>query len=284
MTATFAGVMGLPFPIVKAVEMIIMGLGELDDEDEDVLMRRDPKLWMREWARQTFKNQAVADALLYGPVTVATNIDLHSRLTLNDMFFKDTAIKQSQDVKSEFQQWIVAMLGPVVGMGISGAQAWDYFSNGNTQRAFETLTPAGIRNVLVATRYANEGVKTPKGRTVFEPEEVSALDISKKMFGFSPQEIALKLRENIEITGVKVGVEQERTKLMNDYYKARNEDDMDGEDAVMDKIDEFNDKYPYVKITGKSLKESMRRHNKEEASAERGLILPKKFMGVLGRD
>jgi hypothetical protein len=284
MTATFAGVMGLPFPIVKAVEMIIMGLGELDDEDEDVLMRRDPKLWMREWARQTFKNQAVADALLYGPVTVATNIDLHSRLTLNDMFFKDTAIKQSQDSKSEFQQWIVAMLGPVVGMGISGAQAWDYFSNGNTQRAVETLTPAGIRNVLVATRYANEGVKTPKGRTVFESEEVSALDISKKMFGFSPQEIALKLRENIEITGVKVGVEQERTKLMNDYYKARNEDDMDGEDAVMDKIDDFNDKYPYVKITGKSLKESMRRHNKEDASAERGLILPKKFMNVLGRD
>ena len=284
MTATFAGVMGLPFPIVKAVEMIIMGLGELDDEDEDVLMRRDPKLWMREWARQTFKNQAVADALLYGPVTVATNIDLHSRLTLNDMFFKDTAIKQSQDSKSEFQQWIVAMLGPVVGMGISGAQAWDYFSNGNTQRAVEMLTPAGIRNVLVATRYVNEGVKTPKGRTVFESEEVSALDISKKMFGFSPQEIALKLRENIEITGVRVGVEQERTKLMNDYYKARNEDDMDGEDAVMDKIDDFNDKYPYVKITGKSLKESMRRHNKEDASAERGLILPKKFMNVLGRD
>jgi hypothetical protein len=284
MTATFAGVMGLPFPIVKAVELIIMGLGELDDEDEDVLMRKDPNLWMREWARQTFKNEAVADALLYGPATVATNVDLHSRLTLNDMFFKDTAIKQSQDVKSEFQQWIVAMLGPIVGMGVSGAQAWDYFSNGNMGRAVETLMPAGLRNVLVAARYANEGVKTPKGRTVFESEEVNVLDISKKMFGFSPQEIALELRDNVERKGVEVAVLQERTSLMNDYYEARSADDMDAEDTVLDNIDAFNDKYPAVTISGKNLKESLKRHDTEEASAERGLVLSKKLRGPLGKD
>ena len=284
MTATFAGVMGLPFPIVKAVELIIMGLGELDDEEEDELMRKDPNLWMREWARQTFKNEAVADALLYGPATVATNVDLHSRLTLNDMFFKDTAIKQSQDVKSEFQQWIVAMLGPIVGMGVSGAQAWDYFSNGNMGRAFETMTPAGLRNVLVAARYANEGVKTPKGRTVFEPEEVSVLDISKKMFGFSPQEIALELRDNVERKGVEVALLQERTTLMDDYYEARSADDMDKEDAVLDNIDTFNDKYPAVKITSENLKESLKRHDTEEASAERGLVLSKKLRGPLGKD
>ena len=284
MTATFAGVMGLPFPIVKAVELIIMGLGELDDEDEDELMRKDPNLWMREWTRQTFKNEAIADALLYGPATVATNVDLHSRLTLNDMFFKDTAIKQSQDVKSEFQQWIVAMLGPIVGMGVSGAQAWDYFSNGNMGRAVETLMPAGLRNVLVAARYANEGVKTPKGRTVFESEEVNVLDISKKMFGFSPQEIALELRDNVERKGVEVAVLQERTSLMNDYYEARSADDMDAEDTVLDNIDAFNDKYPAVTISGKNLKESLKRHDTEEASAERGLVLSKKLRGPLGKD
>jgi hypothetical protein len=284
MTSMFAGVMGLPFPITKAVELVLMGLGELDDDDEDMMLRRDPNLWMREWARQTFKNNTIADSILYGPVTVATNVDLHSRLTLNDMFFKDTAIKQNPDSANEMQQWMVAMLGPIAGMGINGAKAWDQFSNGNMERALETLAPAGIRNVLAATRFAKEGVVTPAGRTVFEPEDVSVLDISKKMFGFNPQEIALQQRDNMERMGIKIGLEQEHTKLLNDYYRSVRTDDSDAEDKILDKIDSFNDKYPDRAISAKDLRDSVKRRDKEESYAERGLVLPKKLRDVLGAD
>jgi hypothetical protein len=276
--------MGLPFPIAKAIELVLMGLGELDDDDEDMLLRRDPNLWMREWMRQTFKNNAIADSILYGPVTVATNIDLHSRLTLNDMFFKDTAIKQSPDSANEMQQWMVAMLGPIAGMGINGARAWDHFSNGNMERAAEAVLPAGLRNVLTAARFAKEGVVTPAGRTVFEPEELNVLDISKKMFGFSPQEIALQQRDNMERMGIKIGLEQEHTKLLDDYYTAVRTDNSNAEDKILDKIDSFNDKYPDRSISAKDLRDSVKRRDKDESYAERGLVLPKKLRDVLGAD
>jgi len=110
------------------------------------------------------------------------------------------------------------------------------------------------------------------------------LDISKKMFGFSPQEIALQQRDNMERMGIKIGLEQEHTKLLDDYYRSVRTDDSNAEDKILDKIDSFNDKYPDRSISAKDLRESVKRRDKEESYAERGLVLPKKLRDVLGAD
>lgn len=283
MVGLFAGVSGMPWVVAAALQGASM-FGHLDDDDEDMLLRKNKELWFNEWLKQTFNSQAIADIVSYGPVGFALSTDLHSSLSLNDLFFRDTAIRQSPETSSEIQQYLVEMLGPSAGMLVNGGKAWDHFNNGNVGRAIETLLPAGLRNLATARRYLSEGVVTPSGKKVFEQEDIAAVDVFKQMFGYSPEKIALMTRDNIARKGIEVELTQTRTKLLDLYDRAVMNDDYEAEDKIMDKIDEFNDRYPMLEISAKTRAQSLKRKEKDEAGADHGLVLSKKLKTYLGRE
>jgi hypothetical protein len=281
MVALFAGVSGMPWLAAAALQGAAM-FGHLDDDDEDKLLRNNKEAWFNQWLKETFNSKAIADIISYGPVSFATRTDLHSSLSLNDLFFRDVAIKQSQESASELQQYMLEMLGPSAGMLVNAGKAWDHFNNGNLARAIETLMPAGLRQPLTAARYLSEGVVTPSGKRVFEKEDIDAVDIFKQMFGYTPQQIALQTRDNIQRKGIDVEVNQQRTKLLDLRNRAVMNDDYDMEDKIMDRIDEFNDKYPMIAIQSATLAQSLKRKEKDDALADHGLVLSKKLRTYLG--
>jgi hypothetical protein len=198
---------------------------------------------------------------------------------LNDLLFREPFGSSGTSHVSETKDWMVQLLGPVASMFLSPAKAWDQWQQGNYDRAVEAVMPSAVRQLLVAMRYAEEGVKTPSGKQVFEKEEVSGASIFKQMMGFAPQNIATQTRENIQRTGIGLEIGRARTDLMKKYDRAV----LEGKDldAIFAKIDEHNDKYFMYPITGKDLKGSLKRYSENIDESQRGLSITKKLRSAL---
>lgn len=283
-TWALAGISGLPgiggaLGVPWIMQQFAMMIGKLGDDEDDIALRKNPETWFRQWLKEQTGSQFVADLINYGPVGTLTNTELSSRLSLNDLLFREPFGSSGTSHVSEAKDWMVQLLGPVASMFLSPAKAWDQWQQGNYDRAVEAIMPSGVRQLMVAWRYADEGVKTPSGKQVFEKEEVSGASIFKQMMGFAPQNIATQTRENIQRTGIGLEIGRARTDLMKKYDRAV----LEGKDldAIFAKIDEHNDKYFMYSITGKDLKGSLKRYSENIDESQRGLSITKKLRSAL---
>jgi hypothetical protein len=176
---------------------------------------------------------------------------------------------------------MIAMGGPTVSYGVSVAKALGLWNKGEFERGVEKITPAFLRQFMVAGRYATEGVKTNAGKTVFEPSEISALDIAAQAIGFAPHQIVEQIKDNIARKGIDITIERERNRLLEELYRAKEEDDFSDEDKIMDRIDDFNDKYPSSRLSRDTIQKSMAVRKKDDAATDRGLLISKGRRAIL---
>jgi len=260
MTFLFAGASGLPlFFIFEAVATAFHAVFGDDDEPFDV------DNWFKNWCNRTFGG-FVGDSISRGLVSQATGLNFADRMSvnLNDMWFPD--VKKSNDEVQYMQNMITNLLGPTAGAFLNYGEALKRYNDGHTERAFEAIVPAAIKNVMVGTRYLVEGkALTLKGAEL--DSNVTAGKALAQMLGFTPEEIAQKQKASIEMKGAEQEILNRHTDLLNSFFIAMDAGDSDMLERVMGKIIKFNVANPGSAIKADTLRTSVIKRYKDRALA-----------------
>jgi hypothetical protein len=275
MTFVFAGTTGLPLWSMLAMTMNALqaAFGE-DDEEWDF------DNWFKNWASNTFGG-AVGDSLSRGAVTQVVGADLSSRMSLNDLWFRDQ--RKNADEVSYVQNLIISLLGPSMGLVINGAEAAKQLNDGHVQRAMETASPAIIKNIMKGMRYEVEGrAVNLKGDELVG--DVSSYESLVQGIGFSPERIAQRQKSNIETKSAEQNINNKHNDLLNAFFMAVDNSDDSLKERVIDKIGSFNRAHPGKAISSQDLMKSVKTRYKNRALAEAtgGISISKKLIGELG--
>jgi hypothetical protein len=271
MAGIFSGVTGLwGFSTVASIiNAVFNGLGDDDEEPFEF------ELEFMRWATDTFGDNI--GTLLTRGVGNAAGIDLASRTKLDDMWFRDS--RKNQDEVEALQSFVVDLLGPTVGLTVNVAQASKLLSEGHADRALEMISPAFIKNPLVAARYANEGVNTLRGDPLMD--DMGPFYLLMQSLGLRSSELAERQYYNIQIKGQEQEVLKQRQNLLNLYGISFMSNDSDTFEKSLEKIFEFNAKHPSVAIPAESLNKSIKERFTKSAQTEHGLFIDKRMRGVL---
>lgn len=271
MSFMFAGTMGMPLwwlysGIANAFNAVFGNAEEPFDVEND------------------FKNKMndvfggfVGDSISRGVIPQITGASLSDRMSTNitDMWFRD--VKKNQDEVQYAENALINLLGPTAGLFINSAEALKRYNDGNTERAFEAIAPGAFKNLLAGSRLASEGALTMKGDTLME--NVSGKDAFLQMLGFTPEKLAQKQSANIETKSAEQAVMNRRQDLLNFLAMAIESEDEDAEEKVLAKIEDFNTANPWAAISGKVIRQSLKKRAKVKAESEAlgGLRVNKKF-------
>lgn len=276
MTFLFAGATGMPLFSVGA-SVIEAVHAAFSDEDEPPL---DFENWFKNWMAQTF-GDFWGDSISRGLVTQTTGMNVADRMSLNDLWFRDS--RKSQDEVTAFQNMIINLLGPTAALGVSGAEAVKLFNDGYYYRGAERIMPAVFKQPMVGARYATEGVLTQKGDELISQEELSAKDALSQSLGFAPEKVAQRQKANIEKKAMEQDVINKRQDLLNSFFMGVDTSNDDLLDRTLDKIARFNRMYPSYTITANTLSRSVKTRYKARALAEvsGGIPINKNLMAEL---
>ena len=275
MTFLFAGATGMPLFSIGAATIEAVHAAFSDDDEPPL----DFENWFKNWMAENF-GSFMGDSISRGVVTQASGLNFADRMSLNDLWFRD--VRKSQDEVTALQNMFINLLGPTAGLAISGAEAFKLYNDGLYYRAAEKALPAFLKQPLVGARYMTEGALTTKGDTLIE--DISGKDALGQMLGFAPEKVAQKQKANIEMKTEEQRILNERQDLLNAFFMSIDTSDDKLYDRVLDKIANFNNKYPEVAIMGstlsRSVKERYRRRSLGEATG--GISIDKRLIGSLG--
>ena len=304
MTALFAGLSGLPYPLYYALIGMMDSYRELmrtdieDDDDMEMfkdmdeagnpLGKRNMQLWFTNWAIPHYfgngsdiakfldlseeQAQTLALAVNRGPISALTGIDFGSSMSLNGMWFRDDVPADTN--RAAFTNMAVSMLGPVGGMGENMFSAFDDFEAGRISQGWEKLTPAMFRGPVAAARLAGEGSKTPSGAEILPSEHYTTGKLLAKSLGFADTEETAIRKAATQAKRIDVEVSKERTAALAAVDRADIED-TDAIAAAFEKIVEYNNRNPFKPIRNSDINESLRGKARARASAIQGVSVDK---------
>jgi len=276
MSAIFSGVTGLwGFSTVAAVVNAVFNAFGGDDDEEPF----DFELAFVNWANETF-GANMGTALTRGSLNALTGLDIGSRVKLDEMWFRDG--RKNQDEAEALQTFLVDLLGPTIGIGVNVARAVDLWNQGHGDRAVEAISPAFIKNVLIAQRMSREGGATTL-RGDMLTENPSPFILMMQGLGLRSQELAERQYYNITVKGQEQEILKQRQNLLNYYGLTFMSNDVEANEEAFDKIMEFNDKHPSVRIPADSITGSIIERMKKSAQTENGLYIDKRLRESLSR-
>lgn len=273
-TAVFAGATGLPlWWMVSATANALQAVFGEDDEDWDF------DIWFKEWANETFGG-FFGDVMARGAVSQLTGANVANRLSLNDLWFRDT--RKSEDEIDWVQNQLINLLGPTAGLAVNGAEALKQYKQGYLDRAIETGSPAVIKNALKGLRLYTEGRATNlKGDELVG--DITGLESIYQTIGFAPERVAQQQKVNIERKTIEQDIKKRKARLKDAFFMSVDNDDDALKERTIEKIAEFNQKYPELAIKSKDLVRSVGDRYKRRALADSmgGMTFDKKLIGRL---
>jgi hypothetical protein len=237
MTFLFAGTSGLPmFWLAAFVLNHIFG-----DEDEPFDTEAAMRAHLFEMGGEGWSN-----AVMDGPVSAISGVDLSSRVGLNNLWWRDPP--PGTEGAALGAHVLKEIAGPVVGIPIAMAEAVALKDEGHGDRALEKAAPKAVADSLKALRYAREGVANKRGDTLIPAEQISSKDLFVQSLGFVPLDVATQFDQNRAVKEAEQHITDRRAQLMNMLALTAQNDDPQGRAEVMQQILKFNQKNPGVLI------------------------------------
>lgn len=259
MTFLYGGMEAMPFFSMLGPIVAMFAGGGDDDEDPDLFEWHS---WFRNYMQETFGGAAGA-ILARGAGTAVTGGALTERVSMDfkDLWYRDG--RYSPDVRQGVLETAIANSGPVVGLGMNFVDAYGLAKEGQLERAFEKLLPAIASKPLVGARIATEEGRTRRGITL--AGDFSAWEIAMQSVGLQPERFAIAQKNAIDAKLHEQKVDAEKNALLNRLWMER---DTDEEERILEQIDEFNDRHPIKKITGRTIQDSFKQREKSKDIAE----------------
>jgi hypothetical protein len=311
MTAMFAGVVGLPG------YSMIMGMAEgvrealrpdMEDEDADeyydedddgnALGRRNLDIWFREWFIPHYfgRDSSLANAMgltdeqaltlqravKMGPISAFTDLNIGSSVSLNELWFRDDV--PAENSKEALEQFVFStMTGPFGSMATSLTGGVEDILNGDLVRGFEKLSPAFFRGAFTTYRLSQEGLQTRQGAEIENAEFYTTGKLIGQTLGFQSTSVAELQKFSFKAKQMVLGIQKERTKVLEKLDKAFQKFDNNPSDAneeaiddILVEIDQYNYKNGMIPITNETIKRSLEGRAKRRETAQYGLILGEK--------
>jgi hypothetical protein len=257
MSALFAGVKGMPlYWIAELAYNMFQGD---DDDDFDTVMR-----------------EFLGDFVYKGPVNYLTNLSIADRVGWTDLLWREQ--KGSKADASAMAQLAEAVLGAPYSIGDSLFRAKDLIAEGQYERGIEAMLPVGIRNILKGGRYAIEGANTLRGDAV---GDVNGYNSAMQVLGFAPADLMKQYEENAYMTGKAKAIRAQEKGALKKYYAAMREGDDDGMMDARDKLFELGAKYPELKISEKTITQSVKARERISNEMYHGVQLDRKLTPYL---
>ena len=208
--------------------------------------------------------RSVGSALQRGVGTELTGGELAGRVSLDpkNLWYREG--RYSPDTRESVTQEIIANAGPVVGLGFNWVDAYRLFQEGQYQRAFERAAPALVAKPVTAARIAEEDARTVRGDKL--AENFSAWELAMQAIGLQPTRLAQAQKSAIEAKVYEQKVKDRRNTLLDRLWLER--DSTDGFNETMERIMEFNSKYPDQFIGPETITDSFERRAEGQAMAE----------------
>ena len=287
-TGAYAGAVGLP--LYGAIVGVLKALtDEFGDEDEfNPLTDSDADLWFRTEAVPKWFG-SWEQAVEMGPISALTGVNIGSGLSLDGLWFRDDSPSASS---VDFVQGVWERLGgPLLGGAEQLSRGFDYFNEGEYNRAMAAWSPAMFRGLVNAYREEREGYKTAQGYSIEDAEFFTWGKNLSRTLGFQNTEIAERQRESILRGRVIAEARQKRGELLDAYYKAIEDLRASPGDEkiknrikkIMAGISEFNGNFPPERITGDTLNTSIKNRATTRALSVDGLAAPKSWMPYIDR-
>jgi hypothetical protein len=265
--AIFSGVTGLWG--FSTVAFIVNAVAQMAAGDDDEPF--DFELEFANWAVNTFgKNMGT---MVSRGIGNAAGVDLHSRLKLDGMWLRDG--RDNQDAESAVQAFLVGILGPLAGLGVSAGRAVDLYNKGHGDRAIETMLPGFIKQPVIAARYAKEGALTLGGDVM--KQDFTPFELMMQSLGIRSAELAEIQFRNIKVKGQEQAITKKHQNLLNIFALTFMTNDAAGNEKAFDKIMKFNKKYPTMAIDADSLIKSISGKMEKSAQADHGLYIDPKL-------
>jgi hypothetical protein len=265
MAAIFSGVTGLWG--FSTVAFIVNAVANADDDDEPF----DFELEFANWAVDTFGVNM--GTMVSRGVGNAAGVDLHSRLKLDGMWLRDG--RDNQDAEAAVQSFIVGILGPLAGLTVSAGRAVDLYNKGHADRAIETMLPGFAKQPMIATRYGKEGALTLGGDIM--KKEFTPFELMMQSLGIRPADLAEIQFRNIKVKGQEQKIVDKRQNLLNIFALTFMTNDPKGNEEALEKIMEFNRKYPTLALDAESMIKSIKGKLEKSAQADHGLYIDPKL-------
>jgi hypothetical protein len=284
--ARFAGTMGTAaimsgvtgvwgFSTVAAItEAVFNGLG--GDEGEE------PFDFELEFVNYLVTNLGVnAGMFLARGAGNAIGFDLASKLKLDGMWIPD--MRKNLDGEAMLTETIVKALGPTVGLAVNVPRAWKQWNEGHGDKAIETISPAFVKQPMIAYRYAKEGgAKTMAGD--YMVKDFTPFELFMQSLGIRSAELAEIQEFNIKKKGQEQGIIKERQQILNLFALSFMSGDAETNKQSFENIMKFNAKHPTKAFDADGLISSIQKRMEKSAQTEYGLSIDPKLQQLVNED
>jgi hypothetical protein len=297
----FFGMMGTSFLLAGAANMAlinpILGLAGWawsqmsDDEDwpEELKGISFPTWFFEVFLPEnlgdvTLGGVPVSDLIKEGPLNALTGLAIGSRIGLADLWGRD-----SKETKTSRESAIAFMLdhfgGPTASLLLGFADAYDAYALGDYQKMLDRMLPAVARNLVVANRYADEGMKTGRGVELVGKDDVKTGEIIGQAIGFRPDILAATQGPAFNYSGIDQKINNQRSLLLNklDFQRRKDTDEADAkfDDIIDTEVSKFNDKYPSYKLTRDTINKSLKERADQRATSRAGVNVTKQNKPII---
>jgi hypothetical protein len=293
------GVRSLPmFSVVMAMLGAAWAHWGKDPDAPDEMKDVDYETWwLTEYIPSILGNTKLGDLTKLaedGALNALTGWDIASRLSLNDIWFRDPT--PGKTIKESMTNWGWVAAGAAASTALDIANGISLLKNGDYEKGFEKLVPGSISKLMIANRFANEGVEDSRGATLVEPGKLNKSELVGQAIGFRPAGVSAAQTAAFKATAANTAIVNEKKNLSNqlvdNFRKSNNLKESDAYQErfdekfqkTLEKINEYSVRNPEQKFTNDEinslLKNAMDKKARTEAGA--GIALDKKNARLLG--
>lgn len=271
MTGLFSGALGLPITglLTTVLNAVASSLGD-DDEPWDAATE------FGHFLDDVF-GKGMSDVIQHGAVNKLTGVDIAGRVGMADMWYRES----NKDLTGRpFYDYLLEQAaGPAFDMLGNFMEGKQLIDEGHLGRGVEKMVPNALKYAMRSYRYATEGVTNINGQKIVD--DLSTPERAAAALGFTPAKVSAQYEENSALKGYEKFVQKRRQSLMDAYALASRLGDSDGKADVLKQVRAFNQKWPQIAITGKTLSTSLRAHLRADQETEKGIRLTKKLGGAI---
>ena len=267
-----AGVYGMPgFGLATTVADTIMASMGMDPGGED----DDAKTMVRAY---------VQEGPYRGAVNYFTGVNISSRVGLSELIYRDSMMDRDWPLLFRMAEQLG---GPVIGIALNTERGLNQIlegaADGDTEklrRGIETISPAAIKNMQKAARFAREGgAYTMDGKPIVQ--DLADGHLVAQFFGFSPASYSATMEANSKVMRRQAAVLRKRRQIYNMYARAYFDGDIEGMQRAAQRIAEYNQRYPGYPILQDNIDKSIRGRIRQRAGAYNGLTLNPRLRNIL---
>lgn len=259
------GLVGMTIqPIKWAFGLLAMAFGD-DDEDNtfrNAVSGETYDRFLADMLAGVFGANKFSEVLRAGAPRMA-GFDLSARMALGQLYMADINPKTAETLAGSIA---TSFFGPMVGLAGNMYTGVQRLAEGDLDRAAEMMSPKGVRDVIRAFRYADEGVTDNNGKIIMSPNKLGPVDLFWQSMGFAPSQVSELYSRNSAVKDRQMFAESRKAAVMRMQRMVRTTGER-GE--ALTAMREYNRQFPDNPIKFSDVLRSIRDRDEEEQEIQR---------------